>query len=153
MESELVNFDMAAFAGESVGVAGEAINAAAIGKFEDVCRRIIFAVEYDAAKVGGGDVKNFGPVLTILEIELRGELVAGGNPDVEFCTGVTGFEDGIKGVGESGANLTGLLPDAHGPGIGEPIGLSGEEEARNQRFGLDRCRQVRMGAGGCGSVE
>ena len=99
MEGELIHFDMAAFAGEGVGIGGDAVNAAAIGEFEDTCGEVVFVIQDDDAKIDGGDMKNPCPIDTILEVKAGQAVVAGGDPDVKAGFGGTDLEDGVEGIG------------------------------------------------------
>src|SRR5258706_416624 len=57
MERELVEFDVAALAGQSVRIRGEAIDTAAIGELEDVSGGVAGLVEDDLAQVARAEVE------------------------------------------------------------------------------------------------
>jgi hypothetical protein len=72
VQSELVNVHVAAFAGQGIRVGRKAVNAAAVGELQDMSREFVLRVQDNQADVGGGDVEDFGPFLTIFEVELPG---------------------------------------------------------------------------------
>ena len=127
VEGELVDFDMAAFAGEGVGVGGEAMDAAAVGELKDMGGEALNSVEDDEAEVGGGAVEDFGPSEAVFEVEAGLEFVAGGEPDIEAGAGEGGFHDGVEGVGFGGADLARFFPDFERGRVAEPGGLGREE--------------------------
>ncbi len=147
VKRKLVHFDVAAFAGEGVGVGGEAVDAAAIGELEDVGAGVFLSIEEELAFVGGEEIEEFGPVAAVFEIEEGLGLVARGDPDVEAGFGGAGFEDGIKGVGFGGTDLAGFFPDAQDGVVHYPFELGGEEpDASGKRdFGVIWLRLVEIG--------
>ena len=93
MEGELVEFDVPAFAREGVRVGGQTMDAAAVCELQNVGGIVLFVVEEDAPKPGGGDVEQPGPLFAVFEVEGGLELVAGADPNIELGLGVTGFKD------------------------------------------------------------
>ena len=151
MQGELVNFDVAAFAGQGIRVRGQAVNAPSIGELEDMSGELVFRVQDNQADVGGGDVQDSGSLLTIFEVESGLELVPGGDPDVELSVGGAGFHDGVERIGRGAAALAAFLPDAQGIWIVNPFQLSWQEPGALGKnvFGADRCRWVPLGAVRC----
>ena len=127
VECELIDFDVAAFAGESVWVGGEAVDAAAIGELEDVGGAVFLFVEKELAFVGGKEVEEFGPVAAVLEVEEGLGFVARGDPDVEAGLGCARFEHGVESIGFGGTDLAGFFPDAQDGVVLDPAKLGGEE--------------------------
>ena len=140
VEGELVNFDMTAFAGKSIGVGGKAVNAPAIGELEDVGGESVFGIKVEVTEIGDGEVEDCCPVLAIFEIEFGLELVAGTDPDVEFGIGGAGFEDRVESVGFGDADLASLLHDFERPGVINPGGLGGQEPSILEKGGFARDR-------------
>ena len=87
VQGELVNFDMAAFAGQGVRVRGQAVNAPSVGELQDMSRELVFRVQDNPADIGSRDVQDSGPLLTIFEVESGLELVPGGDPNIELSVG------------------------------------------------------------------
>ena len=75
VQGELVKGDVAALAGQGVGVGRERINAAAVSELEDIGGGVGVAIEQDFAEIGGADVQEVGPVDAIFELEFGLELV------------------------------------------------------------------------------
>jgi hypothetical protein len=125
VQGEFVEFNVAAFAGEGIGVGREAVDAAAVGEFEDVGGEVVAAIEDHFAEVEGGQVDDAGPVFAILEIESGLGFVAGRDPDIEPCVGVAGAADGIIGIGVGDADLAGFLDDFEWGIVGDPGDLGG----------------------------
>src|SRR5437764_2212269 len=62
MEGEFVEGNMAALAGESIGIGGEGKDAAAIGELEDIGGGVGIAIEQDLAVLGAANVQEISPV-------------------------------------------------------------------------------------------
>ena len=123
VQSELVEFDVAAFAGECVWIGGERIDAAGIGEMEGVGAQAVLGIEIDLAEVGDGGVKEISPEFTVFEIKTGGDLIAGGDEDVEPGVGIAGKHDGVVRVGVGDADLAGFLDDFERGEIEGPVGL------------------------------
>jgi len=137
MESEFVEFDVAAFAGECVGIGREAIDAAAIGEFEDASGEVVAAIENDNAQIDGGKIEDFGPGAAVVAIEEGLTLIARADPDIELGIGRADDEDEVKGIGDGGTDLARFLPDFERPIVIDPGGLGREEPVAAEK--LDFC--------------
>jgi hypothetical protein len=111
VEGELVNFNVTAFAGESVWIGREAINAAAVGELEDGSIRVVGGIEDQEAEVGCAEVEELGPFFAVFEVETSLEFVSRSDPDIVARIGTAGEEDGMEGVGFCRADLAGFFHD------------------------------------------
>jgi hypothetical protein len=127
MEGELVEFDVTALASEGVGIGGDAVDAATIGKFEDAGGNILVVIEDNDAEINGGEVEEVGPVFAVLKVEFGLGFVAGGNPDIEERALPGDEENGVVGVGVGDADLAGFLDDFERGEIEDPVGLEESE--------------------------
>jgi len=134
MESELVEFDMAAFAGEGVGIGGNAVYRATGKEAEAESGDRGARVEEDLALVEARGLESVGPELAVLEVEAGLEEVAGGDEDIVGRTGSGHLEDGVQSIGIGGSDLAGFLDDLHGGGIGDPGELGRYEVAAQKKI-------------------
>src|SRR6266850_6139250 len=117
MQSELVQLDVAALAGESVWVGGKAIDSAFVCELEHMSRHVGFRVQEDDALVGGGEVENLCPVEAVFEIQARLDVIARGYPNIEASFFRAGFEHGVEGIGSGRADLARFFPDSEMPRV------------------------------------
>jgi hypothetical protein len=106
VEGELVEGNVAAFAGEGVGVGRKGVDAATVGELEGESREAGGGIEEDLTEVDGAAVEEVGPVETILELEASLLLVTGGDVGIEASVFVTDKEDEAEAVGEGESGLT-----------------------------------------------
>jgi len=76
VEGEFVEGDVAALAGEGVGIGGKGIDTPTIGELEDVGGDIGVAVEEDIAEISETDVHEIGPMATVFDLETGLVLIA-----------------------------------------------------------------------------
>ncbi len=127
MEREFVQFNVAAFSGQRIGIGRKAIDAAAIGELQHISGVVVFPVEDDLAEVNGSQVEEPSPILAILQIEFGLGLVTGGNPDIELGTLGAGFENRIVSIGVGDPSLASLLDYFEEGVVGNPFGLVAEK--------------------------
>src|SRR5580693_719558 len=77
VQRKFIKGDVAALAGEGIGIGGEGIDATAIGELQDVGGGFGAGVENDFAEAGSAEVERFGPLDAIFELEAGLEVVAG----------------------------------------------------------------------------
>jgi hypothetical protein len=142
MEGEFVDFDVAAFAGQGVGVGGEGVDATAIGELEDVGGEMVLFVQDDETQVLGREVEDSCPFAAVFEIEAGLEIVTGAYPDIEFGFLESDFHDGVEGVCFRSTDLPGFFPDSEVVIVLVPGGLGREEPVRfgEENFASDRLR-------------
>jgi hypothetical protein len=127
VEREFVEGDMAAFAGQGVGIRGKGIDTAAIGELEDVSGGIGVRIEEKSAEILGGDVHEFSPVKAIFELEFGLELIAGRNEGIETRVVEADETDEAIGVAIGKTNLAGFDGEFEGGLVLDPIALGGVE--------------------------
>ena len=123
VKGEFVEGDVAALAGESVGVGGKGIDAAAVGELEDVGGRVGVAVEDDFAERFGAEMKDFSPIDAIFKLEAGLEEVFGGDIGVEASVPSADQQDEPEGIGEGEADLAGFDGDFERGVVLDPIDL------------------------------
>src|ERR1051326_8550768 len=125
---EFVEFDVAAFAGECVWIGGEAMNAAAVSELEDVGAEVARIADGHLVEAFGAHLEPVCPAGAVFEIKPGLGFVARGNPDAVAGIVSAGFFDGVVGVDEGSADLTGLLHDFERGSIVVPFALEREKE-------------------------
>ena len=128
VKGEFVEFDVAAFAGECVWIGGEAMNAAAVSELEDVGAEVARIADGHLVEAFGAHLEPVCPAGAVFEIKPGLGFVARGNPDVVAGIVSAGFFDGVVGVDEGSADLTGLLHDFERGSIVVPFALEREKE-------------------------
>ena len=123
VEGEFIQGDVAAFAGEGIGVGGEGIDAAGIGELEGKGGAAGIAVEEDFAEVGGAGVEEVGPVEAVFAGEVGSALVAGDDVGIEAGVGGADEEDEAEAVGVGEAGLAGFDAEFERGVVVNPVAL------------------------------
>ena len=127
VEGKFIKDDVAALAGEGVGIGGEGMDGATVGEAEDAGGIPVVGQEQRLAGQAASLVEAPGPEFAVLNKETGLEVIAGTDPDIVPGTIVGGAHDRGEGGGKGEADLAGFFHDFELGGIVNPAKLIGEE--------------------------